>query len=87
MISAIGPFAVDSGLVDHQEDEAVVRIHNTNTGKIIHARFPAKDGEAVVAGDFAIDGVAGTGARIELAFLNPGYAGRNSRTLGNANVE
>lgn len=71
MSSAIGPFAVDSGLVQVQDGKATVRIHNTNTGKIIHSSFPVEYGEAIVDGNFAIDGVAGTGAKIELAFLNP----------------
>jgi 2-methylaconitate cis-trans-isomerase PrpF len=72
MTSAIGPFAVDNGLVTNQENgDATVRIHNTNTGKIIHSTFPVLDGEAVAEGQFAIDGVAGTAARIELAFINP----------------
>jgi 2-methylaconitate cis-trans-isomerase PrpF len=71
MTSAIGPFAVDSGLVEARDGETTVRIHNTNTGKIIHSRFEASDGEAVVDGDFAVDGVAGTAAKIELAFLDP----------------
>ncbi|HIE20628.1 MAG TPA: PrpF family protein, partial [Rhodospirillales bacterium] len=39
MSSAIGPFAVDEGLVTVAGDEATVRIYNTNTDKIIHARF------------------------------------------------
>lgn len=71
MIAAIGPYAVDSGQVKVENGIATVRIHNTNTGKMIHAKFPVEDGEATVSGSFAIDGVAGTGAKIELAFLNP----------------
>ncbi|GAB7348887.1 hypothetical protein MBLNU459_g7582t3 [Dothideomycetes sp. NU459] len=73
MTSAIGPFAVDSGLVEAQqgETEKVVRIHNTNTGKIIHSAFPVEQGAAVAHGSFAIDGVAGTAAKIRLAFMNP----------------
>lgn len=71
MTSAIGPFAVDTGLVDAPKGAAMVRIHNTNTGKIIHATFPVEDGEAVADGDFSIDGVAGTAAKIELAFVDP----------------
>ena len=71
MTSAIGPFAVDTGMVDGQDGEAIVRIHNTNTGKIIHSTFPVAEGEAVSSGSFAIDGVAGTAAKIELAFINP----------------
>lgn len=72
MISAIGPFALDQNLVSAQTpDSATVRIHNTNTGKIITATFPVVDGEAASSGNFAVDGVAGTGARIQLDFVDP----------------
>jgi 2-methylaconitate isomerase len=71
--SAVGPFAVDEGLVRVEDGEAVlVRIHQVNTRKLIHARFPVRDGRAEVRGDFGIAGVAGTGARIRLDFLAPG---------------
>jgi 2-methylaconitate cis-trans-isomerase PrpF len=72
MSSAIGPFAVDEGLVPRPPDGmAMVRIHNTNTAKIIHAHFPVADGRTVFDGDFAIDGVAGHAAPIRLDFLDP----------------
>ena len=72
MISAVGPFAIDSGLVKKSASgDVTVRIHNTNTNKIIDATFPVVGGEAASHGDFAIDGVEGTAARIQLAFLNP----------------
>lgn len=73
--AAVGPFAVDEGLVRPAADdwgEALVRIHQVNTRKLIHARFPLRDGRAAVRGDFAIAGVPGTGARIRLDFLAPG---------------
>lgn len=70
--SAVGPFAVDEGLVRAADGEALVRIHQVNTKKIIHARFPVRNGKAVTAGDAAVDGVAGTGAPIALDFLDPG---------------
>jgi 2-methylaconitate cis-trans-isomerase PrpF len=69
--SAVGPFAVDEGLVPAADGEVTVRIHQTNTRKLIHARFDTKDGKAVVAGDFRIAGVGGTAARIRLDFLEP----------------
>jgi 2-methylaconitate cis-trans-isomerase PrpF len=72
--SAVGPFAVDEGLVRASDREALIRIHQTNTKKLIHARFPVAAGKAVVTGGFAIPGVAGTGARIRLDFLAPGGA-------------
>jgi 2-methylaconitate isomerase len=75
MSSAIGPFAVEEGLVPAPADgEAAVRIHNTNTGKIIVARFPVVDGALAPEGDLALDGVAGTAAPIKLEFLDPGGA-------------
>ena len=75
MSSAVGPFAVDEGLIPLPEGkDAVVRIHNTNTGKIIHARFAMDDGQAAVDGDYAMIGVAGTGAPQRLDFIAPGGA-------------
>jgi 2-methylaconitate cis-trans-isomerase PrpF len=69
MSSAIGPFAVDEQLVRVAHDgEVTIRIHNTNTGKLIHARFQVENGRAVVAGPLQIDGVAGSGAPIRLEF-------------------
>jgi 2-methylaconitate cis-trans-isomerase PrpF len=73
--AAIGPFAIDEGLIKAVEGETLVRIHNTNTKKIIVARVPVRDGEAAVEGDFELAGVAGRGARIALDFLDPGGAG------------
>jgi 2-methylaconitate cis-trans-isomerase PrpF len=74
MSSAVGPFAVDEGLVDVTGEAAVIRIHNTNTHKLIVSRFALEDGRAAVDGDFALPGVAGTGAPIRLDFLDPGGA-------------
>ncbi|MCW1430825.1 2-methylaconitate cis-trans isomerase PrpF family protein [Novosphingobium sp. JCM 18896] len=75
MSSAIGPFAIEEGLIPAPADgEIAVRIHNTNTGKIIVARFPVVDGMLAADGDFALDGVAGTAAPIKLEFVEPGGA-------------
>jgi 2-methylaconitate cis-trans-isomerase PrpF len=75
MSSAMGPAAVELGLVQAPRDgEAVVRIHNTNTSKIIRSRFTMMDGVPETDGEFAIDGVAGTTAPIRLEFLDPGGA-------------
>ena len=41
-----------------------VNVHLTNTGKILRAEVPVVGGKAAVNGDFAIDGVPGTGAKI-----------------------
>lgn len=70
--SAVGPFAIDEGLVKAVEPITTVRIHNTNTKKLIIARVPVKDGVALSNGNYAIPGVPGTGARIDLEFQDPG---------------
>lgn len=69
--SAVGPFAIDAGMVPATEPVTTVRIHNTNTAKIIVATVPTRNGRAVVSGDYAIPGVPGTGARIDLEFTEP----------------
>ena len=73
--AAVGPFAIDERLVPAIEEETVVRIHNTNTRKLVLARVPVREGEAAVTGDFALAGVPGLGARIALDFVDPGGAG------------
>ena len=74
MSSAVGPFAVDEGIVRPNGDTAIVRIFNTNTKKIIRSTFPLEDGRSATDGDLSIPGVAGTGATVRLDFLTPGGA-------------
>jgi 2-methylaconitate cis-trans-isomerase PrpF len=64
--SAVGPFAIDEGLVEAVEPVTTVRIRMTNSDKILIAEVPVKGGKAMVDGDFAIDGVPGTGAKIAM---------------------
>ena len=86
MSSAIGPFALDEGLVPAPNGrEAMVRIHNTNTSKIIVSRFAVEEGMAAVEGDLVLDGVAGSGAPIRLEFMDPGGA-RTGRLLPTGNA-
>lgn len=66
--SAVGPFAIDESIVRAVEPETVVRIHNTNTGKILYANVLVKDGKARVSGDCKIDGVPGTSSPIVMNF-------------------
>ena len=74
MSSAIGPFAVDVGLVTARDGDVTVRIHNTNTRKLIHGTFAVHGGRAAVEGDLEIPGVSGAGAPVRLDFLEPGGA-------------
>ncbi|MEG1849497.1 MAG: PrpF domain-containing protein, partial [Oscillospiraceae bacterium] len=73
--SAVGPFAIDEGLVPAIEPITVVRVFNTNTGKIIEEHVRVKDGRAMVHGDEVIRGVPGTGSRIDMFFEDPAGAG------------
>lgn len=70
--SAVGPFAVDSGLVKACEPITKVRILQKNTGKIIIAEVPVKDGRFENEGDYSIPGVPGTASKITLHFVDPG---------------
>jgi 2-methylaconitate cis-trans-isomerase PrpF len=67
---AVGPFAVDEGLVAAVEPITRVRIFNTNTSKILEAEVPVRDGRAVVEGDYVVDGIPGSGARVVVNFVN-----------------
>lgn len=66
--SAVGPYAVDEGLVDVVEPVTTVRVLNTNTGKILVEKVQVKDGKSRVKGDYAIAGVPGTGAEVVVDF-------------------
>jgi 2-methylaconitate cis-trans-isomerase PrpF len=72
--AAVGPFALLRGLIRPQEPTTQVRIHNTNTKKIIAAEFPVRHGEFLSEGTFRIDGVPGSGAKILLDFIDSGGA-------------
>jgi 2-methylaconitate cis-trans-isomerase PrpF len=72
--AAVGPFALDSGLVSTSSDSSNARlvVLSVNTGQRFVAHVPLRAGCFDPEGDFAIDGVAGTGARIGLEYLQPG---------------
>ncbi len=72
--SAVGPFAIDEGLVEAIEPITVVRVLNTNTNKVIEEHVRVKNGKAMVHGDEIIKGVPDTGSRIDMYFENPGGA-------------
>jgi len=69
--AAVGPFVIDEGLVEAVEPVTTVRVFNTNTDKIMVSHVPVGNGRALTEGDFEIDGVPGTGAKIQIEFMNP----------------
>lgn len=66
--SGVGPFAIDEGLVEAKAPKTVVRIFNTNTKKLFTAYVPTQNGKTKYLGDYAIDGVPGTAAKILLDY-------------------
>ncbi len=70
MLSGVGPFAIDRGLIRAADPTTKVRIFNINTKKVIEAVIPTPGGKVTFEGDTRIDGVPGTGAGIVLNFLD-----------------
>ena len=66
--SGVGPFAIDEGMVTVKEPQTIVRIYNTNTKKILKSYVPTFGGKTKYTGDYAIDGVPGTGNKILLDY-------------------
>ena len=84
--AAVGPFAIDEGLVEAREPVTRVRIFQKNTGKLITAEVPVKDGAFDEAGDYTISGVPGSGAKIVLRFADPGGS-MTGRLLPTGNLQ
>ncbi len=68
MLSAVGPFAIEAGLVSAEEGETKVRIFNRNTSSLVEAVIQTPGGFVEYEGDTAIDGVNGAAAPIRLSF-------------------
>lgn len=66
MLAAVGPFAVERGLIPAGGGTTSTRIRLLNTGDLATATFPTPDGRPEYGGDTAIDGVPGTAAAIEI---------------------
>jgi hypothetical protein len=72
LTTAVGPFAIDTGLVDAPADgTAIVRIWQANIGRKIVSHVPMQGGEVQELGDFELDGVAFPAAEVRLEFLDP----------------
>jgi 2-methylaconitate cis-trans-isomerase PrpF len=69
--SAVGVYAVEENLVEPTAPVTTVRVFNTNLDRVLTVEVPVgADGRVVVAGDFSIAGVPGTGARILVDFAD-----------------
>lgn len=70
MLCAVGPFAIEQGLVKATGAQTQVRIRNLNTGTMVHAQVQTPDGKVSYEGDTTIDGVPGSAAPVALTFLD-----------------
>jgi 4-oxalomesaconate tautomerase len=68
MLVAVGPFAIESGLVPAQNGETPVRIFNVNTQSLVEAIVQTPGGEVTYEGSASIDGVPGTAAPVGIDF-------------------
>ena len=82
---AVGPYAIQEGIIKPKEGENKIRIYQTNTDKIIHATFNVKDGKPEIEGNYSIAGVNGEGAKVRLDYLEPGGSG-TGKLLPTGNV-
>jgi len=70
LTSGVGAFAVWEGLVPVEEPMTKVRIYNTNLERMLITEVPVKDGRPLEHGAYAIPGVPGTGAKIQVDFAD-----------------
>ena len=74
MTAAVGPYAVEEGMVPVKEPITTVHLLNRNTDKLIDVTVPCRDGGFMQDGDCHIAGVDGTAAELRVNFLNPAGA-------------
>lgn len=74
MTAAVGPFAVEEGLVEAKEPLTTVHLLNQNTDKRIDVTVPCENGTIALEGDSVIAGVDGTAPELKVNFLNPAGA-------------
>ncbi|KPF44594.1 methylitaconate delta2-delta3-isomerase [beta proteobacterium AAP121] len=70
MLSGVGPFAIEQGLVAAQEGQTKLRVFNVNTRSRIDVTVQTPGGRVRYDGSTRIDGVAGTAAPVQLEFLD-----------------
>jgi 4-oxalomesaconate tautomerase len=68
MLAAVGPYAIETGLIPVQSPTTKVRIHNVNTAAVITATIQTPDGVVNYEGEASINGVPGTSAPVYLEF-------------------
>ncbi len=87
MTAAVGPYAVEEGMVEITEPITTVRLLNRNTDKYINVTVPIDPETHTFSqeGNCAIAGVDGTAAELKVNFLNPAGA-KTGKLLPTGNV-
>ncbi|WP_372374061.1 4-oxalomesaconate tautomerase [Vreelandella venusta] len=70
MLSAVGPYAIETGLVEPKDGTTVVKVHNLNTQRLIECHVPTPGKQVRYEGNVTISGVPGSAAGIQLSFLD-----------------
>lgn len=70
ILSAVGPAAVELGLIRPQDGTATICIRMVNTGSRAEAVFDIRDGSPVYGGSQTIHGVPGSAAPVQLRFMD-----------------
>ncbi len=70
ILAAVGPAAIERGLVAAEDRETTLRIHMCNTGEIAQATVQTPDGRVRYDGRAEIDGVPASHAPVQLLFNN-----------------
>jgi 4-oxalomesaconate tautomerase len=70
ILSGVGPFAIERGLVQAREGTTTVRVRTLNTGTIAELLVSTPGGAVSYRGEARIDGVPGTSAPILVNFVD-----------------
>jgi 4-oxalomesaconate tautomerase len=70
MLAAVGPFAIETGLVKADQAETSIRVRMLNTGNLCELIVQTLDGKVNYEGDATVDGVPGTAAPIICNYLD-----------------
>ncbi len=79
ILSGVGHFAIERGLVTASADETVIRVRMLNSGGIAVVTVSTPGGQVQYEGDAEIDGVPGTAAPVMIDFAD--VAGSNCGAL------
>jgi 4-oxalomesaconate tautomerase len=79
ILAAVGPFAVERGLIPAGDDATTTRIHLVNSGAVVTATFATPGGVPEYSGGTEICGVPGTASPVLLRFA--GTAGSATGSL------